>query len=529
MAASIRRFLNTVQGQLFSMAGLFIFLIAVSLTLSPAVELRSWNANFLLAHWVGVLGWVLSFGGILYFLGKYKINPDPILIPVISLLTGWGLLNIFSISQRMGLKQTLWLVLGSAALIIGLPHARKVIANLRKYKYLWLIGGIGLTALTLLLGTNPNGGGPRLWLSLAGVYFQPSEPLKILLILYLAAYFADRQPFAKGLLPLLLPTVIVTGLACLILVFQRDLGTASILIMIYASMIYAATGKKRLLVVSLLGIVLAAIIGYFYFDVVQLRFDAWINPWLDPFGGSYQIVQSLIAIASGGMTGRGPGMGYPDLVPISFSDFIFSAIGEEYGLPGTIGLVIALALFTFRSIRIGLKALNRHLRFVAVGIAVFIAAQSILIISGNIRLLPLTGVTLPFLSYGGSSLLTSLFAVYLLITIDQLGSQPPETTVQELPDPAPVIHLSMILTVGFIAIALINSWWALWRGPDLLGRTDNARRTISDTIIQRGSILDRSGNLLSYSTGSAGDYTRQYASPATTHPVGYTHPFYGQV
>ncbi len=529
MAASLRRFFNRVHGQLFILVCIFIVLVATSLTLSPAVELRSWKVDLLLTHWVGVIGWALAFGGILYFLEKNEIKSDPILIPVISLLTGWGLLNIFSISQRMGLKQTLWLVLGSAALVIGLPHSRKVIATLRKYKYLWLIGGIGLTALTLILGTNPNGVGPRLWLSLAGVYFQPSEPLKILLILYLAAYFADRQPFSKQLLSLLLPTTLITGLACLILVFQRDLGTASILIVIYAAMIYAATGKKRLLAISLLGIGLAAVIGYYFFDVVQLRFDAWINPWLDPFGGSYQIVQSLIAVASGGMTGRGPGMGYPDLVPISFSDFIFSAIGEEYGLPGTIGLVIALLLFTFRSIRIGLKAPNRHLRLVAVGIAVFIAAQSILIIGGNIRLLPLTGVTLPFLSYGGSSLLTSLFSVYLLITIDQLGTQQSETTVQELPNPAPVIHLGAILTAGFIAIALINSWWALWRGPDLLTRADNARRTISDTTIQRGAILDRNGIPLSYSTGSVGDYSRQYASTSTTHPIGYTHPFYGQV
>ena len=350
--------------------------------------------------------------------------------------------------------------------MIGLPHSQKILSNLRKYKYFWLAGGILLTSLTLIFGTNPNGYGPRLWFQIGGIYFQPSEPLKILLILYLAAYFADRQPFSSRLLPFLLPTTLVTILACLILVVQRDLGTASIMIMIYASMIYAATGKKRLLVISLLGIGLAAILGYLFFDVIQLRILAWINPWLDPFGRSYQIVQSLIAIASGGMTGRGPGMGHPNLVPISFSDFIFSAIGEEFGLPGTIGLVIALLLFTFRSIQCGIEAANRHLRYIAVGISVYIAAQSILIIGGNIRLLPLTGVTLPFLSYGGSSLLTSFFALYLLIAIQQPEQDNPRSTHQAAPpNSTPVIHLSAIITTGFIAIALINSWWALWRGP----------------------------------------------------------------
>jgi len=529
MNASLRRFLQTVQGQLFSLVCIFIFLVAASLTLAPAVEARSWNANLLLTYWVGVIGWALSFGIIIFFLNRNKIKSDPILIPLISLLTGWGLLTIFSISQRMGLKQTLWLTLGSTALVIGLPHTQKLLIALRKYKYLWLVGGIALTALTLIFGTNPNGVGPRLWFSFGGIYFQPSEPLKILLILYLAAYFADRQPFSTRLVSLLLPTALITGLACLILVVQRDLGTASILIMIYAALIYAATGKKRLLVISLMGIGLAAVLGYFFFDVVQLRIEAWINPWLDPFGRSYQIVQSLIAIAAGGMTGRGPGMGHPDLVPIAFSDFIFSAIGEEFGLPGTIGLVIALVLFTYRSIHIGLKAPNRHLRFVAVGIAVYIAAQSILIIGGNIRLLPLTGVTLPFLSYGGSSLLTSLSSLFLLITIQQTDLDSPQTALHTPLDSKPVIHLSAILTTGFIAIALINSWWALWRGPDLLTRTDNARRTISDSTNQRGAILDRNQVPLSYSTGSIGDFTRQYPVIESTHPVGYTHPFFGQV
>ncbi|MBN2044043.1 MAG: FtsW/RodA/SpoVE family cell cycle protein [Anaerolineales bacterium] len=501
----------------------FILLFAASLTLAPAVQARSWQVDLRWSHWPVTLGWFLVAGGFLYFLKKFRTITDPILIPITLLLAGWGLHTIARISPRMGYKQTLWLILASVALFTAIPFTAKMLALLRKYKYLWLAGGIVLTALTLIFGTNPNGYGPRLWFGCCGVYFQPSEPLKILLILYLSAYFADRQPFSTRLLPLLLPTLLITGLACLILIIQRDLGTASILLIIYAGMIYTATGKKRLLILSLLGILLAALLGYYFFDVVQVRFEAWLNPWLDPSGDSYQIVQSLIAIAAGGMTGRGPGLGYPNLVPISFSDFIFSAIAEEFGLPGTVGLILALMILSFRGLNVGLRAPDKHMRYIAVGISIYLGAQSILIIGGNIRLMPLTGVTLPFLSYGGSSLLTSMFALFLLIAIQNapIGEQ----TIYPA---TPIINLAAILTAGFVSLAILNSWWSLWRGPDLLTRIDNARRMTSDTAVHRGSILDRNQLLLSHSTGISGTYSRQYPNPDIAHPVGYTHPFYGQ-
>ena len=167
-----------------------------------------------------------------------------------------------------------------------------------------------------------------------GIYFQPSELLKLLLIVYLAAYLADRPVESSPpsrLLPLLIPTLILTGLALLLLIFQRDLGTAAIFLVLYAVIVYSGTGDYRVLIFSILVLILAAIVGYALFDVVDLRVDAWINPWLDPSGRSYQIVQSLLAVANGGLIGRGPGMGNPGLVPIAQSDFIFSAISEESG------------------------------------------------------------------------------------------------------------------------------------------------------------------------------------------------------
>ena len=511
------------QFKLLRIAAIFLFLVSTALTLAPAAQARTFQTALNWQHWIGYLVWLVSIGAILFFLKKYQINPDPILLPVVSVLTGWGLLTIWRLAPSLGIKQTIWLFAGSIALVIGLPFTHQALIYLRRYKYIWLTIGLFLTALTLIFGTNPSGIGPRLWLGCCGLYFQPSEPLKILLILYLAAYFADRQPFTRRLLPLLFPTVLVSALAILVLVIQRDLGTASIMIFIYSAMIYIATGKKRLLLISLAGIAIAVVLGYTLYDVVQLRLEAWINPWLDPSDRSYQIVQSLISIASGGISGSGPGMGNPGIVPIAFSDFIFSAVAEEYGLPGTLGLVLAIILLTFRGITVGLKAPNRHLQFLAIGVAAYFGSQSILIIGGNIRLLPLTGVTLPFFSYGGSSLITSLFGLYLLIGISNVPVKTRAKTKTE-----PTFHLAALLIAGFAAIALVNSWWALWRGPDLLTRTDNPRRTISDRFIQRGKILDRNDVPLSISLGTSGEYIRSYPFPEAAHTIGYTDPFFGQ-
>ena len=201
-----------------------------------------------------------------------------------------------------------------------------MLSFLRRYKYIWLTGGLLLTGLTLLFGTNPSGGSnQRLWLGCCGIYFQPSEPLKLLLIAYLAAYLADRRSYltsvaslskstwstkiATPLLPLLAPTLIMTGLALLLLVVQRDLGTAMIFLFIYAAVVYVASGQKRILLLSAAAIALAGMVGYYLFEVVRIRVDAWVNPWADPSGRSYQIVQSLIAIANSGLAGARPGYG----------------------------------------------------------------------------------------------------------------------------------------------------------------------------------------------------------------------------
>jgi cell division protein FtsW (lipid II flippase) len=299
---------DRIQGRLLILAAGFLAVYSLGLTISPAVRFQSWNVAYRWDHWAGFLCWVVLFWFAHQQTVKRLPERDPYLLPIVALLSGWGLLTIWRLAPGYGLRQSLWLIVSAAVLIAGLRLPGDL-RFLRRYKYLWLTGGLLLTALTLVFGTNPSGGQERLWLGFLGVYFQPSEPLKLLLIVYLAAYLADRLPLYPGLLPLLAPTLIMAGLAMSLMVFQRDLGTSFIFLFLYATVIYLATGRKRVLIITGLAVLLAVVAGYSLFDVVRLRIDAWWNPWLDPSGRSYQIVQSLLSIANGGVIGRGPGLG----------------------------------------------------------------------------------------------------------------------------------------------------------------------------------------------------------------------------
>ncbi len=404
----------------------------MSLTLAPAARARNWGVDYRWNHWLGYLVWLILVIITNRQTNRHLPDRDPYLLPVAVILSGWGLMTIWRLYPDFGLRQTIWFTIAIVVFILGLRFSTQLVL-LRKYKYVLLTGGLILTALTLLFGTTPAGGaGPRLWLGCCGVYFQPSEPLKLLLIIYLSAYLADNQPWVRlsanstqdddnnnnregitnpanraSYLPLLAPILFMTSMAILLLLVQRDLGTATIFVFLFAVITYLATERKLILILSVFLLAVAGIASYFLFDVVQLRIDAWLNPWLDPSGRSYQIVQSLLAMANGGVGGRGPGMGNPTLVPISHSDFIFSAIVEESGLVGAIALIGLLMLLTASGIRIALRAPDNFRRYLAAGLTAYLVGQSLLIIGGNIRLLPLTGVTLPFVSYGGSSLLTA--------------------------------------------------------------------------------------------------------------------------
>src|SRR5688572_4314468 len=514
---------RVTQSNLLKIAAVFLVLQTLILTLSPGVRARTWEVDFRWSQWIALAIWGIFTWRAHQSILKRLPDADPYLFPAAALLSGWGLLTVWRLDSTVGARQAIWLGISMLVLYFGtrLPTS---LDFLRKYKYLLLSAGLVLTSLTLFFGTNPLGIGPRLWLGCCGVYFQPSEPLKLLLVAYLAAYLADRLPIRLGALPLLYPTLLLSGLAILLLYFQRDLGTASIFLALYTSIIYLATQRRRAVLVSIGFLIFVGVAGYYFVDIVHARIDSWLNPWDDPGGGSYQIIQSLMAVANGGLEGRGPGLGSPALVPVAISDFIFAAIAEETGLMGTIGLIALFGLILSRGLRTALRAPNLFRRLLAAGISAYIGIQALLIMAGNLRLLPLTGVTLPFISYGGSSLLTSFIALsFLLLISNHLDEEP-----APLERPQPYIALGVFLSLGLFTTALANGWWAIVRGPDLLLRTDNPRRIIEDNYVMRGMLLDRANIIINSTEGETGSFARVYKYPDLASVAGYNHPVYGQ-
>ena len=512
---------TNIEGRLLKLAALFLTLYSIVLTLSPVMRARSWNVDYRLGHWAAFGIWAALTWFAHMQLRKLP-DHDPYILPLTSLLSGWGLLSIWRLTTTFGLRQSIWLAISMAVLLIGLRW-RDLLPTLKRYKYIALTSGLLLTATTLIFGTNPLGYGPRLWLGFGGLYLQPSEPLKLLLVIYLAAYLADRVPKPNRFFPLIFPTLVLAGIALLLLAVQRDLGTASIFIMVYASILYIATERRRVILGSTGILLIAGIIGYYLIPMINLRLSIWFSPWDDPSGSGYQVIQSLMAIANGGLIGRGPGLGNPGFVPVTHSDFIFASIAEETGLLGTLGLLSLVGFLLSRGMVIALRASNRFHRLLAVGLTAYLGSQSLLIIGGNLRMLPLTGVTLPFISYGGSSLLTSYIALLILLRIS-------DDTEESAPlvRPQPYYFLSLILAVGLFSAALTNGWWSIVRGPDLLARSDNPRRALSDLYVPRGALLDRNNTPINQTSGVTGSLTREYLYPDLASVVGYTQPVYGQ-
>ncbi|MBI3360309.1 MAG: FtsW/RodA/SpoVE family cell cycle protein [Chloroflexi bacterium] len=375
-----------------------------------------------------------------YLLNRLLPRRDPLLLPIVLLISGWGIALVWRLAPAFGLRQTLWLPIGLVGMF-AVIRAPGDLRWLRRFKYTWLIAALALTALTLVFGVNPSGGGERLWLGCCGLYFQPSEALKLLLVVYLAAYLADKRELmvvssqrsvvsnqtgralTRDLLPLTSylqyvgPLVLMWSLSLVLLISQRDLGTGSLIFVVFLTMLYLASGQKRYLLAGLILLVVGGAVAYWRFDVVKLRVEAWLNPWLDPGGRSFQIVQSLMALSAGGLFGRGLGLGAPTAIPVVHSDFVFAAITEEWGLLGAFAALALILGLVMRGLRAAALARGPFRSLLAAGLASLLGVQSFLIVGGVVKLIPLTGLTLPFLSYGGSSLLANFIIVGLLLRL----------------------------------------------------------------------------------------------------------------
>ena len=409
------------EGMLLILAAAFVFVNAIGLSLSLEGWV-SWQHLWVPAAWLGLM--VIGH----FLLNRYKPHRDPYIFPLFAFLTGWGLILIDRLAANFLWRQVIWLILATAVLL-AISILPKNLRWLRRYRYTWLTLGLLLLAATLIFGVNPSGYGAALWLPIpliGQVYFQPSELLKLLLIIFLASYFEEREELLRvstrkgilGSLPYLAPLLLMWGFCIILLVWQRDLGAATIFFVVFLTLLYLATSERRYVILGIGLMTIASIFAYFAFqDLVALRIDAWWNPWPDANDRAFQIVQSLYALASGHVFGQGVGQGSPTYIPVVHSDFVFAAIAEEWGLIGGMGVIICFLLLTYRGLKLAILAQRPFYRYLAAGITILFTAQTLLIMGGVTKLLPLTGVTLPFVSYGGSSLLISSVMLGLLMFI----------------------------------------------------------------------------------------------------------------
>jgi cell division protein FtsW (lipid II flippase) len=260
------------------------------------------------------------------------------------------------------------------------------------------------------------------------------ELLKVLLVVYLATYLDEhRDLLGRGAyrlgalrlppLPYLLPIGLMWGLTIALIVVQKDLGAALLFFTIFLAMLYLVTGHAGYVAAGLVAFALGSAALYPLFGHVRARVDAWRDPWADPLGAGYQLVQALYALASGGPLGAGLGRGDPTMVPESHTDFVFTAIGEELGLVGAAGLLLCYALFAVQGLRVALRARDGFQQLLAAGLTSAIAAQALIITAGTTNLIPLTGITLPFVSYGGSSTLVNFAMVGILLRVSAQGNR----------------------------------------------------------------------------------------------------------
>ncbi len=349
----------------------------------------------------------------------------PEVLPLVTVLASLGVVMVTRLAPASAGQQATWLAVGAAALLTGLIGGRRT-PLLRSFTYTAGLGAVLLLVATGLFGETINGA--RLWVRVAGQSVQTTEFIKVFLILFLAGYLADtagalgrpsvrlpagRVPGAALVLPLLLVLAGAIGALALL----RDLGSIALLLLLAIGMLYLATGRFEFVAAGI-GLVLAtAVLGYAIFGHVQSRVDAWLNPEADPLGAGYQALQATYAINAGGVTGAGLGRGMPTVVPAASTDYVFAAIAEELGLAGATAVVLVYLSLLLAGFRISVEAATAYERLLAAAIALLFAIQAAVIIAGNVRLIPTTGITLPFVSYGGSSLVVNFGLAGLLLGV----------------------------------------------------------------------------------------------------------------
>jgi cell division protein FtsW (lipid II flippase) len=377
---------------------------------------------------------------IAHLVARYAVPfADPYLLPIAGLLTAIGLTEIYRLDPDSAFKQGFWIVVAVGLFSLTLFVLARDYRRLESYKYLFGLGAVALLVLPILplIGTTINGA--RLWIHFGPLSFQPGELAKIFLIVFLAGYLREkREVLAQGRLKDFGPLLVIWGMAMLVLLETRDLGGGLLYFGIFLGMLYVATARLAYVAAGL-GLFLVGAWGVYHVTPhVRERVTVWLHPWTEhkvfcPSTGhfdlrqncqGYQIVKSVYSIANGGYTGSGLGKGTVtdttghQIIPYAKTDFIFSVVAQEIGLVGTSAFLLVFMLFVLRGMRIALLTQDGFSKLLAVGLTFGFALQAFIIVGGILRIIPLTGITLPFVSYGGSSVLANflLLAGLLLVS-----------------------------------------------------------------------------------------------------------------
>lgn len=349
---------------------------------------------------------------------------DNYIFQIATMLVSIGAIMIYRIDSSLGTKQLVWIAVGILCFYITY-FILKYIKIWDRLTYLYIGVSYALFALTLLLGERTLGAINWIEIKSLGIKLQPGEFIKILLIFIIAGYYSNHEKFKKiKYSSYIFLGVIYSFIALLFL--QKDLGMALMFYAILISLQYIYEEDRKIIFYNIGLFIFGGLLGYFLFGHVRIRFQTWIDPWKYINDKGYQITQSLFAIAEGGFFGKGLGLGYPHFIPLPYNDFIFSAIVEEMGIFTGIGIIMLFLILFYRGFKIAMNQRDKFYKILALGISVLFAVQAFIIIGGVIKLIPLTGLTLPFVSYGGSSLITSFIALGIL----QVASEDLESKVK---------------------------------------------------------------------------------------------------
>lgn len=448
---------------------------------------------------------------------RQRLVVDPVILPVAMVLLGIGLTVLLRVRPDLYVRQV-----QAAGLGLGLMTLAALVPlkALGRYRYLALVSGLALLIATLAAGRVV--GDQRLAISIFGFQFQPAEPAKLLLAVFLAGLLSERQELlarsgrgwtlTRSDVRYVGPMVLALVVALALLIVQRDLGTALLFFGLFVAFLGMASGRVVFVLVSLGAFAFGAVLSAAAFDRVRERVSIWIDPFHDPKGLGYQLSQGLFALASGGLTGVGLGRGFPELVPAAHTDLPMAVIGEELGLITTVAVLALLGVVIFRGYRAALRADDDFLGLLAAGLTTVLALQTLVIVGGLVRLLPLTGVTLPFVSFGGTSLVTNFVLVGILLGVSATGvrAAAPARRVSRtrFSWKKQLYWVMATVAAAFVALGGTLGYWQSVEAADLTQSPHNPRLTIIAPRLHRGKVLDRYGHVLARSVKKGGIYRR---------------------